>query len=156
MLDYYCGLAAKWDQFAAYAGDLIPTSEDGLWQPVTDERILAVMPMAPDGAWLYGERGLSSVQIPALIITGTNDDGADYKMETTYIYEQLGSAERYLISFIGKNHMMVFNTDVNLRMNHFTCAFFGYYLQGREDYREYFSEDFVSRFIDLAWGVYGK
>lgn len=154
MIDYYCGLAAKWDQFTAYAGDLITTSDDGLWQPLTNESIKAVMPMAPDGAWLYGERGISRVQIPTLIITGTSDDGADYTMETTYIYEHLGSPERYLISFIDKGHMMVFNTDVILRMKHFASAFFGYYLQGREDYLAYFSEDFIDRFDDLAWGVY--
>jgi len=41
------------------------------------------------------------------------------------------------------------------QMKHFATAFFGFYLQGREDYREYFSEDFVSQFKDLAWGVYG-
>ncbi len=76
MQDYYCTLAADWDQFSAYAGDLIPAGPDGLWEPVTDERILAVMPMAPDGAWLYGQRGLSGVQIPTLIITGTEDSSS--------------------------------------------------------------------------------
>ena len=156
MFDYYCSLAAKWDQFASYAGEIIPSSDDGLWQPLTDERILAVMPMAPDGAWLYGERGLSEVHIPTLIITGTYDYFSSYTMETSYIHEHLGSSDRYLISFIGKNHMMVFNSGVRLRMKHFASAFFGYYLQGREDYVEYFLEDFVSQFDDLAWGVYGK
>lgn len=156
MYGYYCDLAADWDQFAAYASEVIPAADDGLWQPLTDERILAVMPMAPDGAWLYGERGISAVQIPALIITGTNDDGADYIRETKYIFEHLGSSERYLISFVDKDHMMVFNAGVGLKMKHFAAAFFGYYLQGREDYQEYFSEDFVSQFDDLAWGVYEK
>ena len=156
MLDYYCSLAAKWDQFTLNAGDLAISSTDGLWQPLTDERILAVMPMAPDGAWLYGERGLSAVQIPTLIITGTNDDLSSYTMETSYIYENLGSSERYLISFINKNHMMVFNADVQLRMSHFATAFFGYYLQGNEEYRNYFSEDFINEFEDLHWGVFKK
>jgi hypothetical protein len=29
-------------------------------------------------------------------------------------------------------------------------------LQGREEYAEYFSEDFVAQQADLAWGVDGK
>ena len=41
-----------------------------------------------------------------------------------------------------------------LRLKHFATTLFGYYLQGREDYAEYFSEDFVNRFDDLAWGDY--
>ena len=32
-------------------------------------------------------------------------------------------------------------------------AFFGYHLQGRDDYAEYFSEEFVAQHDDLAWGV---
>jgi hypothetical protein len=40
------------------------------------------------------------------------------------------------------------------RMNHFATAFFGYHLQGKSEYRDYFSEEFVSQFDDLAWGLY--
>jgi hypothetical protein len=39
-------------------------------------------------------------------------------------------------------------------MKHFAIAFFGYHLQGRADYADYFSEEFVGQFKDLAWGVY--
>ncbi len=94
--------------------------------------------------------------LPTLIITGTNDDISPYDMETVYIFEHLGSADRFLISFIGKGHMMVFNSEQILRMKHFATAFFGYYLQGRTEYLDYFSEDYVNSFDDLAWGVYQK
>ncbi len=77
-------------------------------------------------------------------------------METAYIYEHLGSSERFLISFIGWGHALVFNAEQALRLQHFAAAFFGYYLQGREEYRDYFSEGFINQFDDLAWGVYGE
>jgi predicted dienelactone hydrolase len=154
MFDYYCSLAAKWDQFAAYAGDKITSSTDGLWQPLRDDRILAVMPMAPDGAWLYGDKGLAALDMPTLIISGTNDE--IYKMETSYIFDHLTTPDRFLISFIGQGHLMVLNAEPAARINHFASAFFGYYLQGRQDYRDYFSQEFVSRFADLAWGVYDQ
>jgi len=54
----YCSMSSVWDQFATHAGESITTSDDGLWQPMTDERIRAVMPMAPEGVALFGERGL--------------------------------------------------------------------------------------------------
>lgn len=153
-LNYYCDLSTKWDEFAARAGDAITTSNDGLWQSITDNRIRAVAPLAPDGAWLYGERGLAAVDRPTLIIVGTKDTISSYTMESAYIFEHLGTLDRYLISYIGKDHMMVFSPEPAARMKHFVTAFFGYYLQGRDDYAEYFSEDFIAQIDDLAWGVY--
>ncbi len=55
-IDYYCSPAEKWDEFAEHAGAELTESTDGLWQPMTDERIQAVMPMGPEGAWLFGGR----------------------------------------------------------------------------------------------------
>jgi len=153
-LHYYCDLASKWDEFAARAGDAITTSNDGLWQSITDNRIRAVAPLAPDGAWLYGERGLAAVDRPTLIIVGTKDNVSSYTMESVYIFEHLGTPDRYMFSYIGKDHMMVFSHEPAARMKHFVTAFFGYYLQGRDDYAEYFSEDFIAQIDDLVWGVY--
>jgi hypothetical protein len=65
----------------------------------------------------------------------------------------LGTPDRTMISFVGKGHMMVYDADQVARMKHFATAFFGYYLQGRDDYAGYL-EDFVAQHDDLAWGVY--
>jgi predicted dienelactone hydrolase len=152
--EYYCSLAEKWNEFVAHAGEEVTASDDGLWQPATDGRIRAVLPMAPDGAWLYGERGLGMADRPMLIIAPTDDEYTPYEVETTYIFEHAGSPERFLISFIGRTHMMPYDPEVAKHLNHFATAFFGTYLQGRSEYREYFSEGFTSQFEDLAWGVY--
>jgi predicted dienelactone hydrolase len=120
---------------------------------MTDERIRAVMPMAPEGAWLFGERGLAAVDRPTLIIGATEDKDCDYHREAVYIFEHLGAPDRAMISFVGQGHMMVFDSDPVARMKHFAAAFFGYHLQGRADYAGYFSEDFVAQYDDLAWGV---
>ncbi|NOH01344.1 MAG: hypothetical protein HND47_04910 [Chloroflexi bacterium] len=146
-----CGPALKWDEFTAHVGDSITASEDGLWQPLTDERIRAVMPMAGEGWWLFGERGLAAVDRPVLILVGTNDEL--YK-ENALIYEHLGTTDKTLISFVGRSHMMIYEVPSIERMAHFAVAFFGYHLQGREDYADFFSEEFVSKQDDLAWGVY--
>jgi predicted dienelactone hydrolase len=147
---FSCSPARKWDEFTAHVGDSITASEDGLWQPLTDERIRAVMPMAAEGWWLFGERGLAAVDRPVLIIVSTSDEL--YK-ENALIYEHLGTADKTLISFVGQDHMMVYDSQMVARMAHFAAAFFGYHLQGREDYLDYFSEEFVSKQDGLAWGV---
>jgi predicted dienelactone hydrolase len=154
--EWTCNLAKKWDEFAAFAGEEITTSEDGLWQPVTDERIRAVMPMAAGGAWLYGERGLAAANRPALMIAATEDEFIPYTLETALIFGHLGAAEKALISFIGMDHMRALDPDQALKIKHFMTAFFGYTLQGLDEHRQYLSEDFVAQFGDLAWGMYQK
>ena len=153
-IDFYCSPGKDWEAFSAHAGEALTSSKDGLWQPMTDERLKAVMPMGPEGAWLFGERGLAAVDRPILMVAGTEDVDTDYRREATYIYEHLGSPNKALISFIGEEHMMIYDDEPVAKMKHFAAAFFGYYLQGKEDYARYFSEDFVKRQEGLAWGVY--
>ncbi|MGD9091834.1 MAG: hypothetical protein PVF74_03225, partial [Anaerolineales bacterium] len=146
---FNCGPAKEWDIFTDLVGESITTSEDGLWQPMTDTRLKAVMPLAPEGWWLFGERGLASVDKPTLMIAATNDS---LYPEDVLIFEHLGTPDKTLISFIGKGHMMIYERDTVARMAHFAAAFFGYHLQGRKDYAEYFSEGFVEQHHDLTWG----
>jgi predicted dienelactone hydrolase len=156
LIEYYCNLSKRWDEFSSQVSPRISTVSDGLWQQTTDDRILAVMPMAPDSAWLYGAEGLAAIDIPSLIIAGTADDLVSYKETSCYVYDHLVNSDRVLISFIGKNHMMVEDEKVIDRIDHFAVAFFGYYLQDRQDLARYFSEEFVTQYNDLAWGVYDK
>jgi hypothetical protein len=151
MSSFGCNPADKWDEFTAHVGEPITVSDDGLWQPLTDPRIRAVLPMAAEGWWLFGERGLAAVDRPVLIIDGTNDEL--YK-ENVLIYEHLGTSDKALISFIGHDHMMVYDPEMVSRMAHFAVTFFGYHLQGHQDLARYFSEDFVTQHDDLFWGMY--
>ena len=153
-IEYNCTPASDWEAFAAHAGADLTTSVDGLWQPMTDDRIRAVMPMAPEGAWLFGERGLAAVDRPVLMIGATADTINPYDQEVSFIYDALGTPERALISFIDQIHGMIDDPEMLARLKHFAAAFFGFQLQGKTDYAGYFSEDFVSRHTGLAWGVY--
>jgi predicted dienelactone hydrolase len=148
---FSCAPARDWENFTALLGISISTGEDRLWQPLTDARIRAVMPMACEGWWLFGERGLAAVDRPILIIDGANDEL--YK-ENVLIYEHLGTSDKTFISFIGKDHMMVYEQASIQRMAQFAVAFFGYHLQGNENLAYYFSEDFVTQQEGLAFGVY--
>jgi predicted dienelactone hydrolase len=154
LISVYCDPANHWDEFSAHAGSALTASSDGLWQPMSDERIRAVMPMAPEGTMLFGERGLLAVNRPTLIISATEDVLCDYNHEAVYIFEHIDTPDKIMISFIGEDHMMVESDEPVLWMKHFAAAFFGYYLQEKEDYAKYFSEDFVSKRDGLAWGVY--
>jgi predicted dienelactone hydrolase len=146
---YNCGPAERWEDFAAGAGESITGSADGLWQPLTDPRLRAVMPMAGEGWWLFGEKGLAAVDRPVLMLAGTDD--ALYP-ENVLIFQHLGTLEKTFISFVGREHMMVMDPPMARRMAHFAVAFFGYHLQGKKDMRQYFSEEWLRPYEDLAWG----
>jgi predicted dienelactone hydrolase len=153
-IDYTCNMLGGWDAFVANAGPQITTGEDGLWAPITDDRIRAVMPMAPEGAWLFGERGLAKVDRPTLIFGATEDTINFYNLEAVPIFEQLPPAERIMISFVGEGHMMIDSPTRLAQMQHFAAAFFGLHLQKDESRRAYLSEDFVKAQSGLAWGPY--
>ena len=106
-----------------------------------------------DSPWVYGECGLTTVDRPVLVISPTEDEFDPHAM-VTQIFEQIGNPEKVMISFIDQGHMMAFLGNYAACMNLFVTAFFGTYLQGRDDFAKYFSEDFVVQFDDLAWGVY--
>jgi predicted dienelactone hydrolase len=146
---YICGPAGAWEEFAAHAGEAITASADGLWQPMTDPRIRAVMPMAAEGWWLFGERGLAAVDRPILMIAGTTDE---LYQENALVFERLGTPDKAMISFVGRDHGMIFEPEMIARMGHFAVAFFGQHLQGRPEMAPSISPDFVAQFTDLAWG----
>lgn len=146
---YNCGPAERWEDFAAGAGESITSSADGLWQPMTDPRLRAFMPLAGEGWWLFGEKGLAAVDRPVLMLVATEDS---LYPENVLIFEHLGAADKILVSFIGRDHMMVLDPPMARRMAHFAVAFFGYHLQGKEEMKQYFTREWVSQFEDLAWG----
>jgi len=153
-IDYICNLLGGWDAFVANAGPDITTGEDGLWAPITDDRIRAVIPMAPEGAWLFGERGLAKVDRPTMLFGATEDTLNYYDLEAVPIFEELPPSDRIMISFVGEGHMMIDSAARLAQMKHFAAAFFGYHLKGEQSLADYFSEDFVAGYSDLAWGVY--
>ncbi len=107
---FSCGPAGEWEAFTAKVSDAITNSEDGLWQPITDPRIRAVIPMAAEGWWLFGEQGLAAVDRPVLMIVGT-DDGL--YTENVAIFEHLGTPDKILLSFVDQDHMMIYKGSSN-------------------------------------------
>jgi predicted dienelactone hydrolase len=149
---FNCGPADRWEDFEAGVGERITDSDDDLWQPMTDPRIRAVMPMAGEGWWLFGEKGLAAVNRPVLMLAARDDP---LYPENALIFEHLGAPEKTFITFLGEDHMMVMETPMARRMGHFAVAFFGYHLQGRQDLQAYYSPAWVSQFEDLVWGSVG-
>ncbi len=147
---FSCGPAAEWDAFSDRAGSRVTDGQQGLWRPMTDDRIRAVMPLACEGWWLFGQRGLAEVDRPVLMIDGSEDQ---LYAENALIFDHLGTADKGFISFVGQGHMMIYDRTMVARMAHFAAAFFGYHLKGEKESQRFFSEEYVSALDGLAWGV---
>lgn len=148
-----CSLYENWDRFADAAGPSITNSDDGLWQAVTDDRILAVIPMSSENEILFGPKGLANTNKAVLFTAGSDESPIFY--ESSYrAYQEFGTSEKIFISFVERGHMMIFGDDAPKKMQHLAIAFFSYHLKGYEEYSAYFSEEFISQVEGLAWGWY--
>lgn len=144
-----------WDEISDYRAQFAPPLEAGeMWPPFSDERIQAVMPMAPCYGPLFGEQGLAAAHVPGFLIGATNDSACSYERDAVFMYEHLGSEERYLLSLIDQGHLVGADPLFVDYFKHFSVAFFGFYLQGVEDYADYLTEPYIAGFDDLAWGAY--
>jgi predicted dienelactone hydrolase len=142
-----------WDELVAYRAQFDTLNEGDLWPAITDARIHAVVPVDPCNGPLFGERGLAGATVPTLIIGLLNEDVCPYRRDAAFIYDHLGAEDRYLVTLMHVAHAEAMGaTRAFETFNHFATAFFGYYLQGREDYGDYLTADFVDQYEDLAWG----
>jgi len=93
---------ADWLQCAAMelAGDLKEQQAD-----LSDDRIQQVMAMNTLTGQLFGEKGLSEVTVPTLLLTGTQDGVTPTLDHQLAPFEQL-SGEKYLLAVIGGTHLV--------------------------------------------------
>jgi predicted dienelactone hydrolase len=143
------------DEIAGYRAQLgLQITPDGQWVPFGDERVRAVLALAPCDFPLTTEDMLASVTTPTMILHGTSDGTCDYEGNAVRTYMHLGTENRYLISVINGLHDTFHNQQKVPQ--HFATAFFGYYLQGDGTYKQYLAPAHLPIWpgIELAWGPY--
>jgi predicted dienelactone hydrolase len=148
-----CQVASDWDAFTESIAK-VNLVTDTLWPSLSDQRIRAIEAWVPWGGPLFGEEGLAAATVPTLIMGATRDRIAPYERDAAFMYTHLGAQERFLLTFVGDDHLFIGSPKNMQPAFHFSMAFFGYYLQEHEDYAEYLTEDFVEQFEYLAWGSY--
>ncbi len=90
-------------EMAALAGlDDVP---EGLWPPLGDPRVSAIVPLAGD-AYLFDAAGLSNVTVPMMAIGGTADTGTPYDWGSKPSYDFVSSARKALVGLEGAEHMV--------------------------------------------------
>ena len=143
----------EWNALKAYYDQFMPPAEDGFLQPLTDQRLDAIVSYLPCYAYIFGEEGLAAATVPTLFIGATNDTECPYEMDAVPAYAGLGSSDRFMLSLVGGNHGLPIGIHEEAVV-HFITAFFAYYLQGDEEAGQYLNEEYVNQFDRLAWGTW--
>jgi predicted dienelactone hydrolase len=148
---FYCDTVKNWEEISAFHDQVVEPTDDGLWAALTDERIKAILPIAPCNAQAFGETGLATISIPTFIVGGTIDESCPYELDAAYYYEHIGSAERSLVTLDKRNHGAVIR-EIPLLQTYAT-AFFGLYLQDKTDYAQYLTPETASAFRNVTLDV---
>ncbi|MCS6872057.1 MAG: hypothetical protein NZ571_11430 [Anaerolineae bacterium] len=110
-LDTYCAQTQGFD-LACLAQDAEPIlapilaqdAQRGTLRLPSDPRIAAVLVMAPFNAPIMGAQGLANVTVPTFVMVGTADAVTPLERDAEPIYQQVGAAQKALLSFEGANH----------------------------------------------------
>jgi predicted dienelactone hydrolase len=107
--------------------DVIP---QGLWRPMADERIKAVVALAPCCVNLFGTEGLAELTIPLMVIAGTADTTTPVEQNGTVAFESASSEESALVLIEDAGHEVyldIYTGEIARAhdlIQHFTTAFF--------------------------------
>ncbi|MGB7339747.1 MAG: hypothetical protein WBC91_12710 [Phototrophicaceae bacterium] len=107
--------------------DAVP---QGLWQSAVDERIKAIVLLAPCCVDMLGADGLASVTMPLMVITGTADTTAPAERNGIVVFDNVNSEPRLLVLIEGAGHGIYVDSYIGeiVRahdlIKHFATAFF--------------------------------
>jgi len=90
----------------AIAGLGLKPDSSGLLPAISDPRIKAIVPLAPWNAPVFGPKGLAALTIPTLIMVGAADEVTPAARDSNRIYDQIGSAEKALVTFADGTHLL--------------------------------------------------
>ncbi|MGF1494735.1 MAG: alpha/beta hydrolase [Microcoleaceae cyanobacterium] len=123
-----------------------------------DPRVKAIISAHPLTSGIYGPQGMSTVEVPTLMVAGSNDIVTPVVQEQVNAFIALGAPEKYLAYIVPGTHFsstvqgdtpgisavpeFIIGNNFDLGRPHFfgiSAAFFNLYLRGEEEYRPYLS-----------------
>ncbi|MCU0464089.1 MAG: dienelactone hydrolase family protein [Anaerolineae bacterium] len=113
--------------------DAVP---DGLWPSVADERVKAVVLLAPCCVDFIGVDGLVDFTLPTLVIGGSADTGAPVERHGQVVFDHINSEPRALAVIEGAGHEVyldIYAGDIvraHDLIGHLATAFFSAQLKG--------------------------
>lgn len=130
-----------------------------------DSRIQAGMAINPIGGTIYGPTGFQAIQIPMLVLAGSEDFIAPPLVEQFQPFSQLSSAQKYLVLLNGGTHLstmgdlppenspnalppFVVGADPGIARNQLQAmavAFMQAYINGQSNFQAYLSPAYLAK-----------
>lgn len=147
-------IASRWNEVTAYRARYEPPLVEGeAWPALTDERIVAVLPMAVCGLPQFGPEGLSEPTIPMFYLMPERDDLCGNEDPIGLVRQILDVPDRYLLTVLRTTHTGLLDRENFKLFRHFETAFFGFYLQGNADYARYLTPEALASVRQLTLEV---
>jgi predicted dienelactone hydrolase len=87
----------------------LDAAPEGLWEPLNDSRIDAIVPISAPGM-IFNDQGLAEITLPTLVMGGTLDTTVPFDWGSRMIYDHIASAEKILVAFELGDHAMFTST----------------------------------------------
>ena len=81
--------------------EIIP---EGLWPAMTDDRIQAIIPMAPAIYQAFGAEGIASIDVPTMIMVGSTDSVTPAAQNASPIFDALDTTPKAYVEFENADH----------------------------------------------------
>ncbi len=91
-------------ELARLAG--LDTVPEGLWPPIADPRVKAVIPLAPGETAAFGPDGLAVIDIPVMVMVGSQDQLLPPEYHAYLGYQWLQTDQKALVALAGANHLV--------------------------------------------------
>nr|NMG22478.1 hypothetical protein [Brasilonema bromeliae SPC951] len=126
-----------------------------------DKRIQAVLAMKPFSSGIFGQKGLRQIQVPVMLIAGSNDVVTPAVVEQICPFSWLSSSDKYLVLMQNGTHVFdnqefasrSFPIPGQLAHPHpalarrylkaMSLAFAKTYVAGQSQYREYLNPSYI-------------
>jgi predicted dienelactone hydrolase len=129
-----------------------------------DSRVKAVIALNPFDYSLFGDKGLSKIDIPVLLVSGAYDPATPIIFEQIRSFYSFNTSDKYITLIEGQAHLDFGELDDNLRQkltslakvelakpelinrynNATILAFFQVYISGREMFRNYLKPSYTA------------
>lgn len=127
---------------------------------LSDPRIKAAIAIAPFGSAIFGQTGLSQIEVPMMIVAGSADTLSPALPEQIQPFTWLTTPDKYLVLMTGATHFSTIGSSPNEAvplpssvkvdlalihqyMNALGAAFFKAHLMKQDRYRSYLSADYT-------------
>ncbi|XUU61194.1 alpha/beta hydrolase family protein [Erythrobacter sp. HA6-11] len=138
------------DTFGTVPSEALDTLREASAQPADVDAIIAFAPWGgqPDNR-VWSAETLAQLSVPALIVSGSEDDVSNHAEGVRWIFEQLAGTSRHLLTFREARHNIVGNAFTIEEDAPFRIAEFLMEPVWRQDRINSINQHFVTAFLDL-------